>query len=180
MSCQAGHTWIESLIVLTLGGILAAGALPSLQQTLARRAAEADVQDLLSHLRVARMQAIQRLTRVSICASDDGRQCNRGERSRDWSMGWIVFVDGGTRGQVDGADAVLRVHQRLTRGGRIVSALTTPYAVSYLPVGIATGAQNHLRLLASADPRDDARIEPVGRLCISTTGGARYTQDPEC
>ncbi len=45
---------------------------------------------LESHLEYARNQAIQRQRPVTVCASDNGRDCSG---SSQWKAGWIVFTD---------------------------------------------------------------------------------------
>jgi type IV fimbrial biogenesis protein FimT len=61
---------------------------------------------LASHMHLARSEAVKRGTPVTLCPSGDGASC---AGTTQWSLGWLVFVDGGTPGQVDADDTVLAI-----------------------------------------------------------------------
>lgn len=179
-NARSGYTLVELAVVVAITAVLAGAGLPSLGAFLAGRRMDAQVGALTSSLRLARSEAMRRGERVTVCRSTDGAQCGADASARDWSSGWIVFLDRGARGVVDASDRVLAVQAADPRGPRIVAAGTGLYVVSYLPSGLAPGAQNNLRFLP-ADDGGAAPFAPVPRIvCISITGGARVAKASAC
>lgn len=68
--------------------------------------------ELVGALHQARHLAIKVMSPVSLCSSDNGRDCTH----TPWSQGYITFYDTGLPGVVDGDDRVVHVVQpRKTR-----------------------------------------------------------------
>lgn len=101
-----GFTLIESMVVVAILAILAALVVPRMQNFGARRAMSAALDTLAADYRFTRTEALKRSTTVTICRSTNQTSC---AGAGDWSVGWIVFVDAGTKGSVDTGDAILRV-----------------------------------------------------------------------
>jgi len=105
-----GLSLIELLITVSVMGILIAVSLPSFRDTLESMNANTQMKTLLSTLSLARGEAIKRGLNVSLCATDDGADCD----ADTWSDGWMVFVDAngdadGDSGSVDAGDEIIRV-----------------------------------------------------------------------
>ena len=86
-----GFTTIELLIVVVVGALLAAIAVPSLRDALntTRQASAAGV--LLGDLNLARAEAIKRNARMLICGRDTaGADC---AVVTDWRVGWVVCIE---------------------------------------------------------------------------------------
>ena len=52
-----------------------------------------------------------------------------------WKTGWIVFIDGGTAGIIDGTDTILRVQGALAGGSTLVGNSNVINYVSYMSNG---------------------------------------------
>lgn len=100
-----GITLIEVLVTLVIAGILVGIGAPSFTNMLGKYRAGGEHSALLSDLVLAREQAKNSASPVTVCASSNGTACTQ----TAWHQGHIVFGDAGTAGQVDGNDAVVRL-----------------------------------------------------------------------
>ena len=103
---------------------------------------QAQAQDLLSTLSLARSEAQKRGTRVTACVSDDGVRC---QSQGHWTQGWIVFED--TDGNALRADAetLIQAHAALPLGLLAIGNSSVVRYVSYAP--------NSRSLLVSGAPQ---------------------------
>ncbi|MES2015145.1 MAG: GspH/FimT family pseudopilin [Pseudomonadota bacterium] len=98
-----GFTVTELLVVLAIGAVLAGVAAPAFRSTLVNYRIEAASSALLDSLLLAREEARNSASPVSVCTSNDGATCT----DSPWRDGHIVFRDAGTAGAVDAGDTVL-------------------------------------------------------------------------
>lgn len=85
---QRGVTIVELLIVVTIGAVLAAIAIPGLRDTLNSTRQATALGLVMSDLNQARSEAIKRNWRLLVCAANaDGTDCSG---SLDWRSGWVV------------------------------------------------------------------------------------------
>lgn len=89
---QRGVTIIELMIVVTIGAILAAVAIPGLRDTLNSTRQTTALGLVMSDLNQARGEAIKRNARVLVCASNAAATDCSG--STDWRGGWLVCREG--------------------------------------------------------------------------------------
>ena len=159
MQKQYGFTVIEMMITLAIIGILVAAAGPGYQDFVANSRMNAQSSEFLTGMQYARSEAIKRNATVSICKSSNGSSC---AASGTWSQGWIIFVDGGTTGTVDGGDIILRAHEALSGGVTMVGTTAVASVISYQSNGMA----------AQAGQLDmcNSRQNIAGRDIIVTTG----------
>lgn len=102
-----GFTLIELMVTVAVLAIIAAIGVPSLQGFIASSRLRSTTHDLYSALQTARMEAIRRNARVTVCkANATLTNCNN---SGTWNGGWLVFVDRlpGSTPNIDNTDTVL-------------------------------------------------------------------------
>lgn len=167
-----GFTLIELLIVVSILGILTALALPSFSDTLEASASNGERKRLLTMLNLARSEAIKRGGDVSICASDDGLDCE----ANAWSQGYIIFVDNngdanGAAGTIDNGDEVIRAYNAAASASTIT--MTVPM-FTYNSLGFSgTGGTQTFKVCPTSNNANNARsieIGPSGRGRIIEAG----------
>ena len=166
-----GFTLVELLVVLAVGAILLAIAIPSYAFLVNSSRLAAVTNDLVTALHLARSEAIKRGMRVTVCktsnAMADTPVC---DTTASWQQGWLVFVDGGTKGVIDSGDTLLRVQDRVSAAVTITTSNFSSF-VSYLPSGKSQGpnelANGALRVCV-ASTRRDIIINNTGRIRLDT------------
>ncbi len=138
-----GVSLVELVVVLAILAILLAIVLPSYAYFSAVNRVAAFTNDVVGALQLARSEAIRRATRVTVCVSaaamDPAPSC---QPAASWQDGWIVFVDGGVSGTLDGDDQVIRVAGgQAVRGDLTISSNFADF-VSYLASGESRGQTN--------------------------------------
>lgn len=91
---QRGLTLVELLLGITILGVLVSLGPPSFTHLMAASRLQAVESDLIGMLASARSAALMHNRRVTLCRSEDGRQCAGDVRvgQRQW-QGAILFVD---------------------------------------------------------------------------------------
>jgi type IV fimbrial biogenesis protein FimT len=172
-----GITLVETLVVLSILGILGAIAVPSFQSTIESNRRQAYANQLFEDLAFARSEAIKRGVRVVVCASSNGTQCS-GEPN--WKVGWMVFVDLDADSMPDQTESILRIHEALNLpSGWVAKAnFSAGVKVSYRPLG---GTQANFRICMVPADTDltnctDEKIGDLSKytnLVITTLGRVR-------
>jgi type IV fimbrial biogenesis protein FimT len=129
---HAGLTLVELLTVIAITGTLLCIAVPALKTLQTSSRINAVSSELMSHLLLARSEAIQRRSRVVLCKSAEGELCTS---QGAWDQGWIMFTDLNNDGMRQGTEPVLRRQPRLPPGIRLAGNLAVAKYVSYGPVG---------------------------------------------
>lgn len=150
---RRGASIISMVIALNVLGSFIAFGVPPLRDALTRASVSAGADALVGALRTARMEALRRNAPVTICKSAWPEQPGAGcaDSSAEWPDGWVVFVDEGVVGAIDGTDRVISTGRV---GGPIDSVSEQPTriaAITFHPVGPVAGpAGTHEVRLASA------------------------------
>lgn len=89
MNRNKGFTLVELMVTVVVVSIVVAVAIPSFSDQIKNNRSEALGEEFASALNFARMEAVKRVGRVSLCPSDNGAACTNSA----WTDGWIIFVD---------------------------------------------------------------------------------------
>jgi len=89
MRREHGFTLIELMIAIGLTALLLSMAVPALGSFVANARLTGAVNDFVASMHAARSTAVTTNSRVTICASASGNNCE----AVGWDQGWIVFTD---------------------------------------------------------------------------------------
>jgi type IV fimbrial biogenesis protein FimT len=160
MHKSSGFTVIELIIVVVIVAILAVIAFPSYAFVIRSNRVTGQVNDLLTAVSYARNESVTRGTRITLCASTDGATC---DTAGTWRAGWIVFVDGGTAGELAGTDQLLRVWPAIAADDTLTT--TAPF-VSFSKEGFSSANDlvwNFVPHGCRDDQRRELRLRGLGR-----------------
>lgn len=178
---QLGFTLIETMVALGVAGTLTAIGLPSLSQFHDKAAVEAQVQGFTSALRRARSEAVSRGELVSVCALDaDSVEAGEPDcvaEGKDWSAGWLVFIDHGDRGEVGEGDKVIAVVQAPANTG---GAIGTQRYLTYRASGELLSIAAHFRFLPPGAEVQDVDVPGAVLVCVNKPGRPRVAVEGVC
>lgn len=165
-----GFTLVELLVGLAVAAILLTIAIPGYAFLVSTSRLAAVTNDLMTALHLARSEAITHGVRVTVCKT--GGSSASCSATGDWTLGWMVFVDGGTQGVVDGDDVLL---QSSAGGSSAVSVVGNNYSryISYLPTGASrstNGLPNGSFAICAGNAGRDIVINAAGRARLAPPG----------
>ena len=114
---QAGFTLLELMLVVTIGGILLAIAIPSMGNFIRNSRITSAANDVMAALHFTRSESIKRRMPVTLCTSantlnaDDTQNDAATCAASPFLTGWIAFVDTNQSGQRDVGEAILLNHE---------------------------------------------------------------------
>jgi type IV fimbrial biogenesis protein FimT len=165
-----GFTLIEMLVVVLIGGLLAAVAAPSLVSVIESNRRAVISNQLMEDLAFARRQAIALSTPVALCGSHSTNlyECKaRTPYPTDWSKGWYTYI--GSSDKLTPASAaagmVLRSPQVLASGWKVDAYLGIYNYVALSPGSDATG-NGHFTIYRSGSTSGTTAcvtVSPTGR-----------------
>ena len=134
---ERGFSLMEMLVVVAIGGILAAVAAPSLISVIESNRRITISNQLMEDLAFARRQAIALSTSVALCGSDSTQSdtcTDHNPHPTDWSNGWYTYI--GSSNELTPASAaaglVLRQPQALPSGWKVDARLSSPGNFVYM------------------------------------------------
>lgn len=176
-----GVTLIELMVVTTLLAVLLAIAAPNFQGMTASSRLTSTSNELLGSLQQARAQAIRTGSRVTVCRSTNGTQCDT-TAGVGWDRGWIVYHDttrDSADAEVDAGEVIMTRIDALGTGTSIVGSNPVLNYVSFaadgrprlMGGGIQTGT---LRVCNPADSlTDNTRARDI---VLTSTGQVNVTR----
>lgn len=134
MRRDAGFTLIELMIAVALVAILLATAVPALDDFTNDARQTGAINDFISSIHLARNSAITTNSRVTMCASASGTNCE----ATTWDSGWIVFGDLNSNGTLDVGETIVTASASVE--GLSIQSGEFPAALMYRPNGRAMTA----------------------------------------
>ena len=92
---QLGLTLVELIVTLALGAIVMTMGVPSFSAAIDRYRLTSEVNRFVSHVQLARSEAMKRNQIVSMCRSNNGSSC--GGTQRTYEDGWLLYADASGR-----------------------------------------------------------------------------------
>jgi len=161
-------------------GVLYSIGVPALKGFIDRRATLEIAREFSSAVRLAKSEAMKRGEQATICARDPNltQQCQRS--GGDWSGGWLVYIDRGSRGQFE--PAIDQLLQDRSLEDSAVPILATLGSITFRSTGVQVGFASRFQFRPPGAKAGDA-FPPGSRLvCVNKTGRPRpLPQDkPAC
>lgn len=113
---QRGFSLYQGILGLTIISIMFLCSAPIYYRLLSDRHVVAYTNELVGTLQQARLLAVNGMSGVSLCSSNNGRECTQ----TPWAQGYIAFYDSGVAGVVDNDDRVVRFIQPRLPSIRVV------------------------------------------------------------
>jgi len=159
-----GFTLIELITTLAVAAVSLAVLVPGWAAFTERSQVAATANHLLTQLRYARNEAVNRGRMVSLCPSDDAGSCSGDPFG--WQRGYLVFEDLDGDRDRDPGDTLLQVQGPLPTGMRLHSTAGRP-AIRFRPDGAAWSTNTTFSLCLGDDPSTYRAVVLLG------TGRAR-------
>ncbi len=131
----SGFTLLETITTLSVACILLAVGIPSFQTTIQNNRMSAAVYSFMTHLYLARSEAINRGISIVLCPSLDGESC---ADTTDWDDGFIMYVDNNKDRNLDPGEQILK-HINMDYDSIRISSTTGRKKTLYHPSGYAFG-----------------------------------------
>ena len=165
---EAGFTLIELMVTVVVVGILVMVAVPSFSSLIMNNRLVTHTTAFTSALAVARSEAINRATQVTMCKSLDGRTCTT---DNNWEQGWVLFQDVNGDGDTDTGEELLGTHKALPPGYTLRTAGNFSNWITYNPSGSSIGNGGPSEPFRMCTPAAD--IAKSRAVDVSNTGRAR-------
>lgn len=168
---QTGFTLVELMVALSVAAILLMLSV-GFAELVADNRRTAAINEFVAALHYARLEAVTRAARVTICRSANQNSCGDGA---GWETGWIVFTDPANPGVVDRDEQILKVHEALAamtlRGNSHIAD-----RVSYTPMGTSLGFNGTFTLCDARGFQANGKYH--ARQILLGTGGRARTKVP--
>lgn len=172
-----GFTLIELMMVLALAAVLLTIAVPSFQTFTKNSKITKQVNLLAATINTARGEAAKRGARVVVCQSDDpvpagGSKPSCSGNVKDWSKGWVAFVDADNNLTIDAATDVVNVGQTSSNVNVAVNGVSE---IVFNPDGSTTVGSAATFAICDSRGKDHGK-----EVTVSTTGRASSSDATTC
>jgi type IV fimbrial biogenesis protein FimT len=157
-----GFNLIELMMGILIFSLLSIIASPSLKSLLLESRADSNIRTIQQTLILARNIAISYGTRVTVCPIENNK-C-----SQKWGEGLSVFIDAGSRNQIDAGDTI--IHETGSFNDDDIVKYNRA-AIRFQPDGLASGTNGTLRYCPEEVDSPHAKalvVNQAGRVRFST------------
>jgi type IV fimbrial biogenesis protein FimT len=154
-----GFTLLELIVTLGVAAVLVTVGVPSFLSFVQNNRATTHTNDLVTALNLARSEAMQRGTPVTVCSSTNGTTCSG---ATDWSNGWVVLAPGPT---------LLRTWPKRSGGTGVLTGNAAQ--VQFQPRGSVTAANTVFNVRVpdcTGNQGRDVTIGIAGRISVGRAG----------
>jgi type IV fimbrial biogenesis protein FimT len=171
---DAGWTLVELLVVVAVGGLLLAAAVPAWGDWVAGAELANHAHRLATSMTLARTEAMKRGQRVNLCRAADGRRC---AAAGGWEAGWLVHVDANADAANGDGEPVLRAEPAAPAGIYVRANRPVDSYVSFNALGQARLVNGGLQMGTLTVCR---RGLPAHKVVLANSGRIRVerTRDP--
>ena len=127
-----GFTLIELVATLAVLMVTLSIGVPSLTALAHSMKLSSISSSFVSHMHLARAEAIKRNSRVVLCKSADGQSCSA---TGGWEQGWIVFHDANNNGLHEADETILEREQALPPSLKLTGNLNVVNYLSFASTG---------------------------------------------
>jgi type IV fimbrial biogenesis protein FimT len=170
----AGWTLVELVVVVAVGALLLAAAVPAWGDWLAGAEVANHAHRLATSMTLARTEAIKRGQHVNLCPAADGRRC---AGAAGWDSGWLVHVDADADATNGDGEPVLRAEPPAPAGIYVRANRPVEGYVSFNALGQARLVNGGLQMGTLTVCR---RGLPAHKVVLANSGRIRVerTRDP--
>jgi type IV fimbrial biogenesis protein FimT len=148
---QGGFTLLELMTAVGIIAVIGAMSVPSISRLIDGGRISSASRELVLDFSLARNEAVQRGSRVTVCTSTNMTSCS----NNDWTDGRLTFVDGGAVGAINAGDVILSttaaLHDSITA---TQSGGATAHFISFEPTGRIVGPAQISYCAAGQQRRD--------------------------
>lgn len=158
---------VELIAVLTIGAIFLMAAVPGYQALIQNSKVVAVTNQLSASLNLARMEAVKRGVRVSVCPAGNDALTACGDNTQ-WGAGWIVFTDADRNNAIQSVNDLVKITAESPGGTEISSS---SHIISFDGSGFTSSGASTLTIRANGCTGNNVRILNVsssGRLSIAS------------
>ena len=173
---EGGFTLVELIVALVVVAMTITIGIPALTAAIKNNRLTSEYNHFLTHIQLARSEALKRGRTVSLCRSNNGTTCS-GTRGI-YERGWLLYVDtaGGNSDYVAGeGDILIKIGNPAATGTTIRGNGTAGNWLSFNSIGMLDeGGSEAVLIFCDKDGSTDA--VPGKKLTITVTGQVEYSK----
>jgi type IV fimbrial biogenesis protein FimT len=170
MQKQHGFTLVELMATVAISALMLSMAVPALDGLLSGARQTGAINDFVTSVHRARSTAITENTRVTLCPSSNGEDCEKVA----WSDGWIAFADADSDQIVDASEKIISI----ASGTPGVTIRSPEFAngLLYRPNGRVTGDAETVGVFGSFTVCDNRGVRSGKVMIVDFSGRPRLSE----